>query len=109
MKIEVEDERVMNFALGKKFLDGDGDVIEIAESPALESGTGVVAWRTDQTKGGFAIVSQIACQNGSSRGEETDVIKQRIPLDRLDMGPSMDPFDVPLKSGVPARQIRILP
>jgi len=62
-------------------------------------GTSVVAWRTDQTKGGFAIVSQMACQNGSSRSQESDVIKQRIPLDRLDMGPSMDPFDVPLKSG----------
>ena len=57
-----------------------------------------MAWRTDQAKGGFAIVSQMACQNGSANGEESDAIKQRIPLDRLDMGPSMDPFNVPLKS-----------
>ena len=34
VKVEVKDDRVMNVALSKKFPDGDGDVIEIAESPA---------------------------------------------------------------------------
>ena len=33
VEIEIEDERMMNFSLGKEFLDGDGDVVEISESP----------------------------------------------------------------------------
>ena len=77
MEIKIEDESVFDLLLAHEPLDGDCNVIEVAETPA-GMGTGMVSRRSDQTESGLAFKGRFCGQNGSSCREDSDFIDLRL-------------------------------
>ena len=95
MKIEIEDEGAFDLLLTEKFLDGNSNIVEIAEPPA-GMGAGMVPWRPDQAESGLAFKSHLRRQNCPSGGKDPNLIDLRLPFNKLNVIPSMDSLEVSL-------------
>jgi uncharacterized membrane protein (UPF0127 family) len=67
MEIEVEHEGSFDLRFADQFLDGDGHVVEIAETPTRIR-TGMMSRRPDEAESGFALESRFRRQNRPARG-----------------------------------------
>ena len=93
MKIEIEDKGALDLFLTEEFLDGNRNIVEIAEPPA-GMGAGMVAWRPDQAESGLAFKSHFRRQNCPSGGKDPNLIDLKVPFHRLNVIPSVDSLEV---------------
>jgi hypothetical protein len=93
VEIEIEDESALNLSVADQPFNGDGDIIEIAETPA-GMGTSMMPRRPDETKSRLAFKSYLCCENCSPCSKASDFVDQRICLDMLNMSPAVNPFEI---------------
>lgn len=94
VEIEVEDQGASDFPFVKKPLDGNGDIVEVTESPAGVR-VGVVTGGPNQAESGLAREGCCCCRDRPTRRKAGNLEERGISFDRLDVSPSVNPFKTP--------------
>ncbi len=80
MQVEIENQSPFNKILILKPGQSYGDIIEIAEPPAMV-GAGMMSRRPDEAKTGFTVHGYLSCLNSATGGQAGDIVDMFVPFD----------------------------